>query len=218
MAMISAAGDLGQQLLVVAAGPSRAPVAVSPSGDEDRREAGDEEQAGAEDAPPAGRLQLGGRDAADRREVAGHERQHAGGEEGDDARGEGGEDAHPGGGIGAQRGERSRPLRVLGAYRRRSRWPAGRRQRDCARGTLQRQRRGARLRASPLFAIGPSQPGPALRRGALVAIPVGVALLLELGLDSPTKGAIGTGALLAGFPGSTRRRGPGRPGRRRWRR
>lgn len=58
-----------------------------------------------------------------------------------------------------------------------------------------------RLKASPLFAIGPSQPGPALRRGALVAIPVGLALLLELGLDSPTKGAIGTGALLAGFPG-----------------
>jgi hypothetical protein len=58
-----------------------------------------------------------------------------------------------------------------------------------------------RLRASPLLAIGPSAPGPALRRGALVAIPVGLALLLELGLDSPTKGAIGTGALLAGFPG-----------------
>jgi uncharacterized membrane protein YccC len=58
-----------------------------------------------------------------------------------------------------------------------------------------------RLQASPLFAIGPSRPGPALRRGALVAIPVGLALLLELGLDSPTKGAIGTGALLAGFPG-----------------
>jgi hypothetical protein len=58
-----------------------------------------------------------------------------------------------------------------------------------------------RLRASPLFAIGPSAPGPALRRGALVAIPVGAALLIELGLDSPTKGAIGTGALLAGFPG-----------------
>lgn len=57
------------------------------------------------------------------------------------------------------------------------------------------------LQASPLFAIGPSRPGPALRRGALVAIPVGLALLLELGLDSPTKGAIGTGALLAGFPG-----------------
>jgi hypothetical protein len=54
---------------------------------------------------------------------------------------------------------------------------------------------------TPLFAIGPSDPGPALRRGALVAIPVGVALLLELGLDSPSKGAIGTGALLAGFPG-----------------
>lgn len=58
-----------------------------------------------------------------------------------------------------------------------------------------------RLRASPLLAIGPSEPGPALRRGALVAIPVGFALLLELGLNSATKGAIGTGALLAGFPG-----------------
>jgi hypothetical protein len=58
-----------------------------------------------------------------------------------------------------------------------------------------------RLRASPLFAIGPSEPGPALRRGALVAVPVGLALLLELGLSSATKGAIGTGALLAGFPG-----------------
>jgi hypothetical protein len=57
-----------------------------------------------------------------------------------------------------------------------------------------------RLRASPLFAIGPSEPGPALRRGALVAIPVGAALLLELGLNGPTKGAIATGALLAGFP------------------
>jgi hypothetical protein len=61
---------------------------------------------------------------------------------------------------------------------------------------------GARQRpqAPPLFAIGPSEPGPALRRGFLVAVPVGLALILELGLDSPTKGAIGTGALLAGFP------------------
>jgi hypothetical protein len=58
-----------------------------------------------------------------------------------------------------------------------------------------------RLRASPLFAIGPSEPRPALRRGLLLAIPVGAALFLEFGLDSPTKGAIGTGALLAGFPG-----------------
>jgi uncharacterized membrane protein YgaE (UPF0421/DUF939 family) len=58
----------------------------------------------------------------------------------------------------------------------------------------------SRLRASPLLAIGPSEPGPALRRGALVAIPVGLALLLELGLNSASKGAIGTGALLAGFP------------------
>jgi hypothetical protein len=57
-----------------------------------------------------------------------------------------------------------------------------------------------RLRASPLFAIGPSEPGPALRRGFLVALPVGLALILELGLSSPSKGAIATGALLAGFP------------------
>jgi hypothetical protein len=41
----------------------------------------------------------------------------------------------------------------------------------------------SRLRASPLLAIGPSEPG------------------LELGLSSASKGAIGTGALLAGFPG-----------------
>jgi len=58
-----------------------------------------------------------------------------------------------------------------------------------------------RLQASPLFAFGPSKAGPALRRGSLVAVPVGAALLLELGLDSASKGAIGTGALLAGFPG-----------------
>jgi hypothetical protein len=58
-----------------------------------------------------------------------------------------------------------------------------------------------RLRASPLLAIGPSEPGPALRRGALVAVPIGVCLAVELGLNAPTKGAIATGALLAGFPG-----------------
>jgi hypothetical protein len=58
-----------------------------------------------------------------------------------------------------------------------------------------------RLQASGLFAIGPSAPGPALRRGALVAVPVGIALLVELGLDTSSKGAIATGALLAGFTG-----------------
>jgi hypothetical protein len=58
-----------------------------------------------------------------------------------------------------------------------------------------------RLRASPLFAIGPSEPGPALRRGALVSVPIGLALAIEFGFDAPTKGAIATGALLAGFPG-----------------
>ncbi len=57
------------------------------------------------------------------------------------------------------------------------------------------------LRASPLLAIGPGEPGPALRRGALVAVPIGLCLAVELGLNAPTKGAIATGALLAGFSG-----------------
>lgn len=56
------------------------------------------------------------------------------------------------------------------------------------------------FRASSLFAIGPSEPIPTLRRGFLLAVPIGLALILELGLSSSTKGAIGTGALLAGFP------------------
>ncbi|HYJ22067.1 MAG TPA: FUSC family protein [Solirubrobacterales bacterium] len=58
-----------------------------------------------------------------------------------------------------------------------------------------------RLRASPLLAFGPSAPGPALRRGALIAVPIGLALAVELGFNAPTKGAIATGALIAGFPG-----------------
>ncbi len=58
-----------------------------------------------------------------------------------------------------------------------------------------------RLRASPLLAIGPSEPLPSLRRGALVAVPIAVALAVELGFDAPTKGAIATGALINGFPG-----------------
>ena len=58
-----------------------------------------------------------------------------------------------------------------------------------------------RLHASPLFSIGPGQPGPALRRGALVSVPVAIALTIEFGFNSPTQGAIATGALLAGFPG-----------------
>jgi hypothetical protein len=58
-----------------------------------------------------------------------------------------------------------------------------------------------RLRASPLLAIGPADPGPALRRGALVGVPVGLALFLELGLGAPSKGAVASGALLAGFVG-----------------
>lgn len=40
-----------------------------------------------------------------------------------------------------------------------------------------------------------------MRRGALVAIPVGAALLYELGTGAESKGAIATGALFVGFPG-----------------
>jgi uncharacterized membrane protein YgaE (UPF0421/DUF939 family) len=58
-----------------------------------------------------------------------------------------------------------------------------------------------RLRASPLFAIGPSEPGPAIRRGFLLAVPIGLALGIELGFDAPTQGAIAVGALVNGFPG-----------------
>jgi uncharacterized membrane protein YccC len=58
-----------------------------------------------------------------------------------------------------------------------------------------------RLRASPLFAIGPAEPGPAIRRGFLLAVPIGLALGIELGFDAPTQGAIATGALVNGFPG-----------------
>jgi hypothetical protein len=65
-----------------------------------------------------------------------------------------------------------------------------------------------RLRASPLFAFGPSAAGPALRRGFLVAVPIGAALAIEFGFDSPTQGAIASGALLAGFPGLDAPAGP----------
>ncbi|HVQ59002.1 MAG TPA: FUSC family protein [Solirubrobacterales bacterium] len=65
-----------------------------------------------------------------------------------------------------------------------------------------------RLQASPLLAIGPAEPGPAIRRGALVAVPIGATLILELGLGDPTQGAIATGALLAGFPGLDAPAGP----------
>jgi uncharacterized membrane protein YgaE (UPF0421/DUF939 family) len=58
-----------------------------------------------------------------------------------------------------------------------------------------------RLRASPLFAIGPSEPRPAIRRGFLLAVPIGLALFIELGFNAPTQGAIGVGALVNGFPG-----------------
>jgi fusaric acid resistance family protein len=58
-----------------------------------------------------------------------------------------------------------------------------------------------RLRTSPLFSIGPGEPGPALRRGALIAVPVAAALIVEIGFGAPTKGAIATGAMFAGFAG-----------------
>ncbi|HEX5928530.1 MAG TPA: FUSC family protein [Solirubrobacterales bacterium] len=65
-----------------------------------------------------------------------------------------------------------------------------------------------RLRASPLFSIGPAAPGPALRRGALLSVPIAISLGIEFGFDAPTKGAIATGALLAGFPGMDAPAGP----------
>ncbi len=58
-----------------------------------------------------------------------------------------------------------------------------------------------RLPASRLLAIGPSAPGPALRRGALLAVPVAACLVVEFGFGAPTKGALGVGASLAGFAG-----------------
>jgi len=58
-----------------------------------------------------------------------------------------------------------------------------------------------RLVASPLFAIGPAEPGPAIRRGFLIAVPIGVCLAIEFAFDAPTHGAIGTGALFSGFVG-----------------
>ena len=48
--------------------------------------------------------------------------------------------------------------------------------------------RARQLRASPLFAIGPSAPGPAIRRGFLLAVPIGLSLVIELGFEPPTKG------------------------------
>ncbi|MET0558303.1 MAG: FUSC family protein [Solirubrobacterales bacterium] len=68
--------------------------------------------------------------------------------------------------------------------------------------------RAMRLRASPLFSIGPGEPGSALRRGALIAVPVGAALIVELGFGAPTKGAIATGAMFAGFAGLDAPAGP----------
>jgi hypothetical protein len=59
----------------------------------------------------------------------------------------------------------------------------------------------ARLPVAKLFAVGPSEPGPALRRGALIAVPVAASLVIELGLGAPTHGAIGSGAALCGCAG-----------------
>jgi hypothetical protein len=57
------------------------------------------------------------------------------------------------------------------------------------------------LRASPLFAIGPAEPGPAIRRGFLLSVPIGLSLVFELGFDTASAGVIATGALINGFPG-----------------
>src|SRR5215218_511983 len=92
-------GNLRQQLLVVLEGRAEAGRGQTEE-DEDRREAGDEEEAGAEDPAPAGVVELARRDPRHRRQVARHQRQDAGGEEGDDPGREGGEDPDSRGGIG----------------------------------------------------------------------------------------------------------------------
>lgn len=61
--------------------------------------------------------------------------------------------------------------------------------------------RARQLRASPLFATGPAEPGPAIRRGFLLSVPIGLTLILELGFDTESAGAIATAALINGFPG-----------------
>jgi hypothetical protein len=68
--------------------------------------------------------------------------------------------------------------------------------------------RATRLRDSPLFSIGPGKPGPSLRRGALLALPIGATLAVEFGFDAPTKGAIATGAMFAAFAGLDAPAGP----------
>ncbi len=86
--------------------------------------------------------------------------------------------------------------------------PGGRTAETGASGLFNASGRATRLRASPLFSIGPGEPGPSLRRGALIALPVGAALIVELGFDAPTKGAIATGAMFAGFAGLDAPAGP----------
>ncbi len=55
------------------------------------------------------------------------------------------------------------------------------------------------IRTPPLFGFGPAAAWPAIRRGLLLSVPVGVILLLELGLELESRGGIATGALLVGF-------------------
>jgi Fusaric acid resistance protein-like len=77
-----------------------------------------------------------------------------------------------------------------------------------ARGLYNASGRVMRLSASPLFSIGPGEPGPSLRRGALLALPIGATLAVEFGFDAPTKGAIATGAMFAAFAGLDAPAGP----------
>jgi uncharacterized membrane protein YccC len=65
-----------------------------------------------------------------------------------------------------------------------------------------------RLRTSPLFAIGPAEPGPALRRGALIAVPIALALTFEFSFGWPSRGAIATAALVCGFTAMDAPAGP----------
>jgi hypothetical protein len=67
--------------------------------------------------------------------------------------------------------------------------------------SLQRLRPGARTARLAAVRDRAERAGPALRRGALLAVPIGFVLIVELGFDNPTQGAIAVGALINGFPG-----------------
>ena len=66
---------------------------------------------------------------------------------------------------------------------------------------VQRFGKGAAALCLAAVCNGWSEPGPAIRRGFLLSVPIALTLVLELGFDTESAGAIATAALLNGFPG-----------------